>query len=225
MRASRLPLAIIFAGAMSGCGGTTNEVVTSSKIEEYQIIRIAVLPFTVTPATPGQKRGYAEPAPPPIAAGKLAELFYVKLNAREGIAVVPPPYVREAMPVSPTSVVSRAQLRDFGERLDVGAVLEGTVDVYKERKGSALGLDRPEDAAEVGFTVRLVSVKDGKVLWTGDYYERQRPMIEDISGFLERGVRYLTVEQLADSAVDHVLRGFPLGKPMQTKSSVMGTAP
>jgi hypothetical protein len=99
------------------------------------------------------------------------------------------------------------------------------VEVYKERKGSAIGLDRPEDAAEVGFTVRLVSVKDGEVLWTGDYYERQRPMIEDISGFLERGARYLTVEQLADSAVDHVLRGFPLGKPMKTKASVAETAP
>ncbi|HZC68762.1 MAG TPA: hypothetical protein VE201_09105 [Nitrospirales bacterium] len=225
MRSSRLPLAVIVAGVMSGCGGTTNEVITSPKIEQYRVVRIAVLPFTVTPTTPGQGRGYAEPAPPPIAAEKLAELFYRKLNAREGIAVVPPRYVREAMPALLAAAVSRAQLREVGERFAVGAILEGTVEVYKERKGSAIGLYRPEDAAEVGFTVRLVSVKDGEVLWTGDYYERQRPMIEDISGFLERGVRYLTVEQLADSAVDHVLRGFPLGKPMKTKASVAETAP
>jgi len=210
---------------MAGCGGTTNEVITSPKLEQYRIVRIAVLPFIVTPKTPGQGRGYAEPAPPRVAAEKLAELFYLKLNAREGIVVVPPSAVREAMPALPAAVVSRAQLRELGERLNVGAVLEGTVEVYKERKGSAIGLDRPEDAAEVGFTVRLVSVKDGEVLWTGDYYERQRPMIEDISGFLERGARYLRVEQLADSAVDHVLRGFPLGKPMQTKAGVAETAP
>ncbi len=225
MRPSSLPLAVIVAGVMSGCGGTTNEVITSPKIEQYRVVRIAVLPFTVMPKTPGQGRGYAEPAPPPIAAEKLAELFYRKLNAREGIAVVPLRYVREAMPALPTLVVNRAQLRELGERLDVEAALEGTVEVYKERKGSAIGLDRPEDAAEVGFTVRLVSVKDGEVLWTGDYYERQRPMIEDISGFLERGARYLTVEQLADSAVDHVLRGFPLGKPMRTQAGVSETAP
>jgi len=225
MRPPRMPLAIIVAGMMSGCGGTTNEVITSPRIEQYRIVRIAVLPFTVTPKTLGQGRGYAEPAPPPVAAEKLAELFYLKLNAREGIVVVPPRNVRGAMPALLAAAVSRAQLRELGERLDVGAVLEGTVEVYKERKGSAIGLDRPEDAAEVGFTVRLVSVKDGEVLWTGDYYERQRPMIEDISGFLERGARYLTVEQLADSAVDHVLRGFPLGKPMKTKASVAETAP
>lgn len=225
MRPPRMPLAIIVAGVMSGCGGTTNEVITSPKLEQYRIVRIAVLPFTVTPKTLGQGRGYAEPAPPPVAAEKLAELFYLKLNAREGIVVVPPRNVRGAMPALRAAAVSPAQLRELGERLDVGAVLEGTVEVYKERKGSAIGLDRPEDAAEVGFTVRLVSVKDGETLWTGDYYERQRPMIEDISGFLERGARYLRVEQLADSAVDHVLRGFPLGKPMKTKASVAETAP
>src|SRR2546422_6826118 len=79
-----MPLAIIVAGMMSGCGGTTNEVITSPRIEQYRIVRIAVLPFTVTPKTLGQGRGYAEPAPPPVAAEKLAELFYLKLNAREG---------------------------------------------------------------------------------------------------------------------------------------------
>jgi len=225
MRPPRMPLAIVVAGMMSGCGGTTNEVITSPQIGQYRIVRIAVLPFTVTPKTLGQGRGYAEPAPPSVAAEKLAELFYLKLNAREGIVVVPPRNVRGAMSAPLPAAVSRAQLRELGERLDVGAVLEGTVEVYKERKGSAIGLDRSEDAAEVGFTVRLVSVKDGEVLWTGDYYERQRPMIEDISGFLERGARYLTVEQLADSAVDHVLRGFPLGKPMKTKASIAETAP
>ena len=225
MRPSRLPLAFIAAGVMSGCGGTTNEAITSPKLQQYRVVRIAVVPFTVTPKTPGQGRGYAEPAPPPIAAEKLAELFYRKLNAREGIAVISPRSVREAMPTLRASVVSRAQLRELGQRLGVGAVLEGNVEVYKERKGSAIALDRPEDAAEVGFTVRLVSVKDGEVLWTGDYYERQRPMIEDITGFLERGARYLTVEQLADSAVGHVLRGFPLGKPMQTQAGVAETAP
>src|SRR2546428_10370734 len=126
MRPPSMPLAIIVAGVMSGCGGTTNEVSTSPKIEQYRIVRIAVLPFTVTPKTLGQGRGYAEPAPPPGAAEKLAELFYMKLNAREGSGVVPPRNVRGAMPALPAAAVSLAQLRELRVRMAVGAVLEGT---------------------------------------------------------------------------------------------------
>ncbi len=221
----RAPIMAALFLSVAGCGGTTSETITAPQIEQYRIMRIAVLPFMVSPPTPGQQRGYAAPAPPPAAGEKLAALFYLKLNIREGLAVVPPQLVREAMPSVTASVASRSVLRDLGERVDVAAVLEGTVEVYQERRGSAIGLERAEDAAAVGFSVRLVSVKDSKVLWTGDYYERQRPATEDLSGFFERGARFLTVEQLADSAVNHVLQGFPLGRQLQRAHGEMSTAP
>ena len=225
MKKGTLFLAAVLLDAMTGCGTTTSETVTAPQLEQYRIIRIAVLPFGVLPPTPGQERGYASPAPPPIAGDKLAELFYRKLNTREGLAVVSPQMVRDAIPKMPVTEADRALLRDLGERLDVGAVLEGTVGVYQERKGSAIGLEQAKDAAAVGFTARLISVKDSKILWIGDYYERQRPLTEDLSGFLERGARFLTVEQLADSAVDHVLRGFPLGYQIQRRLGEASVAP
>jgi TolB-like protein len=225
MKKRALFLAAVLLGAMTGCGATTSETITAPQIEQYRIVRIAVLPFMVSPPTPGQERGYAAPAPPAVAGDKLADVFYLKLNTREGLAVVPPQMVRDAMPSITASVASRSVLRDLGERLDVGAVLEGTVRVYRERKGSAIGLEQPRDAAAVGFSVRLVSVKDGKTLWTGEYYERQRPLTEDLSGFLERGVRFLTVEQLANSAVNHVLREFPLGRQLQRMQGEMSPSP
>lgn len=225
MRKRAPVLAAVLMGAMTGCGGTTSETITAPQIEQYRIVRIAVLPFMVSPPTPGQQRGYAAPAPPPSAGEKLADLFYLKLNMREGLAVMSPQLVRESMPSVTASVASRSLLRDLGERLDVAAVLEGTVEVYQERKGSAAGLERAEDAAAVGFAVRLVSVKDSRTLWTGEYYERQRPLTEDLSGFFERGARFLTVEQLADSAANHVLQGFPLGRPVQRAKGGMGTPP
>ncbi len=225
MRTRTLCLALVALSMMIGCGGTTSETVTAPQIEQYRIVRIAVLPFGVTPSTPGQRQGYATPAPPPGAGDKLAELFYRKLNVREGLAVVPPDSVRGAVPTVPTVVTNRALLRTLGERLNVNAVLEGTVGVYKERQGNPLGLDRPEDAAAVGFSARLVSVKDGTILWIGEYYERQRPLTEDLSGFLERGAHFLTVEQLADSAVNKVLKGFPLGKQLQKLESQTETTP
>ena len=225
MKKRTLLLAAVLSGAMTGCGATTTETITAPQIEQYRIVRIAVLPFMVSPPTPGQRQGYAAPAPPAVAGDKLADVFFLKLNTREGLAVVPPQMVREAMPSITASVASRSVLRGLGERLDVAALLEGTVEVYKERKGSAIGLERAEDAAAIGFSVRLVSVKDGKTLWTGDYYERQRPLTEDLSGFLERGVRFLTVEQLANSAVDKVLREFPLGRQIQRMQGEMSLSP
>lgn len=225
MKKRALFLAAVLSGAMTGCGAITTETITAPQIEQYRIVRIAVLPFMVSPPTPGQERGYAAPAPPAVAGDKLADVFYLKLNTREGLAVAPPQMVREAMPSITASVAGRSMLRDLGERLDVGAVLEGTVRVYRERKGSAIGLEQPRDAAAVGFSVRLVSVKDGKTLWTGEYYERQRPLTEDLSGFLERGARFLTVEQLANSAVDKVLRAFPLGRQIQRMQEEMGPSP
>src|SRR5437867_11728877 len=101
MRPPRMPLAIIVAGMMSGCGGPTNEVITSPQIGQYRIVRIAVLPVTGTPKTLGQGRGYAEPAPPPAAGEALGELFYLTLTARQGIPVVPPRISRGALPALP----------------------------------------------------------------------------------------------------------------------------
>ena len=209
---------------IQGCGGTTSEVATVPAIEQYKIIRVAILPFTVAPRTPGQDRGYATPAPAPGGAEKITDLFFLKLNAREGLAVVPPNHVAPLIGAGSGPATGKLSLRELGEKLDVGAVLMGTVDIYKERQGSAIGLERAQDAAAVGFTAKLVSTKDGVTLWTGEYYERQRPLTEDLSGFLERGAKYLTVEKLADSAVDHVLKEFPLGRPYQRTSSSGGTA-
>lgn len=205
---------------LSDCGGTTTEVMTDPQIEQYRIVRIAVLPFTVEPPTVGQERGYAAPAPPLSAAEKVTDIFYRKLKSREGLDVVPSYQVQDVLSGVPGAPLTTSQIRSIGERLGVGAVLVGTVQVYKERSGSAMGLERPEDAAEVGFVARLISVKDGATLWTGQYYERQRPATEDLTGFLERGPRYLTVDQLANSAVEHVLRRFPFGHPRKQESAV-----
>jgi|GEM_PF-3169309 len=218
MKTRALLSAVILLGALVGCGTTISETSTTPQIAQYRIVRIAVLPFSVVQPALGRQFGSVAPAVPVTAGDKLADAFYLKLNVREGLAVVPPSLVREAMPSITASVAGRHVLRDLGERLDVAAVLEGTVDMYQERKGSAMGLERAEDAAAVRFSVRLISVKDNQILWSGDYAERQRPLTEDIAGFLQRGVRFVTVDELADSAVDNVLRGFPLGHlPQRTQ--------
>ena len=87
------------------------------------------------------------------------------------------------------------------------ASLIGQVLVYQERVGGRFGANPP---ATVGFEVKLVAA-DGQVLWEGNYYERQRPMIEDMLGFFERWGMFVTAEELAGYGVDHMLLEFPFG--------------
>jgi hypothetical protein len=91
-------------------------------------------------------------------------------------------------------------------RLKADAALFGRVLVYQERVGSRLGANPP---ATVGFEAKVVAA-DGQLLWVGGYYERQRPMNEDLFGFLQRWA-FVTAEELAEYGVDEVLRDFPFG--------------
>ncbi|MEK9139668.1 MAG: hypothetical protein AAB308_01325, partial [Nitrospirota bacterium] len=77
---------------------------------------------------------------------------------------------------------------------------------YQERVGSRLGANPP---ATVGFETKVVAA-DGQVLWVGGYYERQRPMTEDLMGFLQRWA-FVTAAELAEYGVDEVLKNFPFG--------------
>ena len=61
----------------------------------------------------------------------------------------------------------------------------------------------------VGFEVRVVAA-DGQVLWVGGYYERQRPMNEDLKGFLQRWA-FVTAAELAEYGVEEILKDFPFG--------------
>jgi hypothetical protein len=93
------------------------------------------------------------------------------------------------------------------KQLKADAALMGYVSMYQERVGSRLGAD---PAASVGFDVKMVAA-DGRVLWIGQYYERQRPLTEDFVGFVKRYGVFVTAEELAEYGVEEVLKEFPFG--------------
>ena len=105
----------------------------------------------------------------------------------------------KAMPETVAATVAK--------RLNADAALIGLVSVFQERVGGRFGASPP---ASVGFEVRAVAA-DGQVLWVGNYYERQRPMTEDLLGFLQRWGMFVTAEDLARFGVDEVLKEFPFG--------------
>jgi hypothetical protein len=93
------------------------------------------------------------------------------------------------------------------KQLKADASLIGQVRVYQERVGGRFGASPP---ATVGFEAQVVAA-DGQVLWEGNYYERQRPMTEDLMGFIQRRGVFVTAEELALYGVEQMLLEFPFG--------------
>lgn len=224
-----------------GCSG--NKVTTKSapQIEQYHIQRIAIVPFE-TSSTPqpadlngpslsvpaGAKRSdisvavppttdlpprFAQPVPP-SAGEKVTDLVWSKLKNKSGIEIIPPSQVRKTLEKGtrgkePESLESLGQ--QVAARLGADAALIGTVLVYQERVGSRLGASPP---ATVGFEMKLIS-NDGAVIWEGNYYERQRPMSEDLWGFIQRYGAFVTADELAAYGSEQLAQEFPFGGSAQ----------
>lgn len=235
----RLLLCVGIAGLAavgSGCGPTKVKTETSPYVERYHIKSVAVLPFQVletpqvvddrvnqlsvptsarrsniTVAIPPdtQPTEQATATVPPSAAEIVTRLVWDRLSDRTGLTLRSLQEGERAWKQSggeskadePQHLASK-----IAQQLGVDAVMLGKVLVYRERVGSKLGAD----PAVVGFELRLVG-SDGVTLWVGNYYEKQRPMNEDLWGFIERKGAFVTAQELAAYGVEKVLKEFPYG--------------
>ena len=72
---------------------------------------------------------------------------------------------------------------------------------YRERVGSEIGVKSP---ASVAFTLDLIDVQRGDVIWSSRFDETQKGLSDNIlalGDIRERGIRWLTAEQLAQDGV------------------------
>jgi hypothetical protein len=222
--------------AAAGCSGSKVTTKASAELPRYQIRTIALIQFT-TLATP-QVRDVADQtlsAPQgvrrsdmaiavspnteqllrqtvtvPTGAGEaVTQLLWSRLRARQGVTVIAPSEAAKVLASQVTTTVpaSQSPAVTVAQLLKADAALIGQVLVYQERIGSRLGASPP---AAVGFEAKVVAA-DGQVLWVGNYYERQRPMIEDMMGFIHRWGMFVTAEELAAYGVEHMLLEFPFG--------------
>jgi hypothetical protein len=147
---------------------------------------------------------------PAYAAEKVTQLFWVRLKDRPGLVVLSPTEAAKAalQPVEETeNATPERQAARLAARLKADAALMGRVLVYQERSGGRLGANPP---ATVGFEVKAVA-PDGQVLWVGNYYERQKPMTQDVLGFVQHGGVFVTAEELAQYGADQIMNTFPFG--------------
>lgn len=222
--------------AVGGCSGSKVTTKASSELARYQIRTIALIPFTIL-ATPqvrdvvdqafsmpsGARRSdMAIAVPPntdqlvretvtvPMSAGDtVTQLLWSRLSTRQGVTVLAPSEAAKVLASQSTTQSPAGQLPAVAvaKQLKVDASLVGQVLMYQERVGGRFGASPP---ATVGFEAKVIAA-DGQVLWVGNYYERQRPMIEDVMGFIQRRGMFVTAEELATYGVEHLLLEFPFG--------------
>jgi hypothetical protein len=222
--------------AVGGCSGSKVTTKASSDLARYQIRTIALVPFTIL-ATPqvrdvvdqafsmpsGARRSdMAIAVPPntdqlvretvtvPMSAGDtVTQLLWSRLRTRQGVTVLAPSEAAKVLASQSTTQSPAGQLPAVAvaKQLKVDASLIGQVLMYQERVGGRFGASPP---ATVGFEAKVIAA-DGQVLWVGNYYERQRPMTEDVMGFIQRHGMFVTAEELATYGVEHLLLEFPFG--------------
>jgi len=101
------------------------------------------------------------------------------------------------------------QVRDIGQATRCGAVLETSLSRYRERVGSTMSAEVPAAAA---FSMELLSVETGIVLWASSFDESQKALFEDIFSFEKaqrRGFKWLSVQELAGDGLKDRLSSFP----------------
>lgn len=101
------------------------------------------------------------------------------------------------------------QIRDIGAATGCEGVLETTVSRYRQRVGSEMSVDVPASAA---FSMVLVGVKSGVVIWSTSFDEEQKALLDDLFSFHKaerRGFKWLSVEDLVRESVKLRLADFP----------------
>lgn len=228
--------AVVLVTVTTGCSGPKVATKSSAELALYKVRSIVLLPFTAIATPQARDQGeffFSTPSsirrsdisisvpstldPPPhqtmtvpgYATEQVTELFWGRLRDRKGLLLLSP---SDATRVSSAdeelaNMPPEKAAAAIAKRLKADAALIGLVSVYQERVGSRLGADPP---ATVGFEAKVVAA-DGQVLWVGSYYERQRPMTEDLKGFLRRWA-FVTAGELAEYGVEEVLRDFPFGE-------------
>jgi len=201
-----LPVALLLALGCSSFGPGNLQSRHSTDLQNRKIRRIAVLPPALTPLERNSRgslapnsstdRATAEREAPEI----LARLLYSTMASMPNWQIVSESEVREiAQPVRASSEAAR--LKQIGERVYADAVITGRILRFRERIGNELGVKSP---ASVAFVLDLVDVRRGDILWSARFDETQKPLSENIfaiGDISQRGVRWLTAEQLVHEGV------------------------
>jgi hypothetical protein len=105
---------------------------------------------------------------------------------------------------------TRDEVLEGARRSGSNAALITTVSTYQERVGSDLAVSVP---AKVGFTIEVVSTRDGSALWSASYSRQDRAISENLLQSREKfgepgGLRWESASGLIGAGFREALRSF-----------------
>jgi hypothetical protein len=192
----------LWSSACSTFAPPTVQSKRSTDLEARKIRRIAVL--LPSGLAPDQKVQATSTSTSPVKEEELSEmlarLVYSSMAAMPNWQIVSDSEVREvAQSIPPGADIAR--LRKIGEMVYADAVIVGRVERFRERIGNEWGAKSP---ASVAFVLNLIDIRRGDTVWSARFDETQKPLSENIFAIGqigERGIRWLSAEQLTDEGV------------------------
>ena len=176
----------------------------ATDLEARRIRRIAVLPPSAIADAPAAKVPFTVPLEPKTsereAPETLARLVYQAMASMPNWQIVSENEVRDVGQSLPAGG-DASRLKRIGEMVYADAVMTSRVRRYRERVGDEWGAKSP---ASVAFVLDLIDVRRGDVVWSANFDETQKSLSENIFAFgdiKERGVRWLSADQLAQDGV------------------------
>ena len=166
---------------------------------------IAIMPVeplertSATPVVPAEHLGSG-------AAREVTVAVYGALTSSSEWRAVPDLTVAQALAHMKGEGDLASRARALGKEVGADAALFGTVSRYVERVGATYGAQHP---ASVAFTLSLISVASGKILWTGSFDQTQKPLTTNLFNwwqFWRGGPRWFTAQEFTRLGVEHLLR-------------------
>lgn len=100
-------------------------------------------------------------------------------------------------------------IKNVGSELKCDAVLMTQLVDYRQRVGGSYGADSPASAT---FTIRLISTRDGHVIWQSMFKETQQSLMSNLMSFDKaesRGFKWITVEELVRQGLNEKIEECP----------------
>jgi hypothetical protein len=207
-------LLLVLSPLLEGCGVEYVRGAPSPDFYDYPIKKVAVLPF-LPQSIPAEDR---IPVARQVAEGSmdlLTKIFIEQLGLTGRYQIVAPEQIDAALKTTPpdkSGTMTTGLAQAIGKTVKADAVIIGRVQRFIERVGGEVGIERP---ASVGFVVTMIGVGDGRTLWSGEYYETQKTLSEDVNTlplFIKRGGKWLTARELAEYGMKEMIKTLPKKK-------------